>query len=245
MADDAPNTADQAPSKKRPKKPGKKPKGAALPGGVSPTTGRPRGAPRGKNDPTIPWDQIEREYVWGDTLRQNPDGTFVRKYPTFKALGEKFKVAPSLVHYYAKKGGWQDRRLRCISMTREEYDREVAKSRARRIVDAERLLEDWLGKFAEKLESGAVRADSVSDLNTVVRLQKFLKGEAESRTEQKTTLSLDQLTARHKATRVQLVEADGEVAGELAPEADEAAALAGADEALEGRGREAPPASEG
>ncbi len=185
------------------------------------------GRPRGRFDPSIPWVDIENAYVWGDTIEQGPGGVFQKKYPSFRDLGRRFKVAPSLVHYYAKRGKWHDRRLAVASLSKEEFDKEAAKSRAREAVSALGVLDVWLQKFSENVEQGKVRADSIADLNTVIRLKKFLEGDADSRTEQRVVVSLEQLQDRHRDQRSRVLAAAGPVAGELAANADEDAALRG------------------
>jgi hypothetical protein len=182
------------------------------------STGRGTGRPKGRHDPDINWEAIENEYVWGETISRKPDGTYVRKYLTFLQIGEKYGVSKSLVHYYAKKQGWEDRRLRAISTTKEEFDKEMSKSRARETVEAIEVLDEWLLEFAANVKAKKVRADSIGDLNTVVRLKQYLKGEADSRAEQKVIVSLETLQARHRTLRGKVVEADGAVAGELGDE---------------------------
>ena len=184
-------------------------------------TGRNRGRPRGRNDPSIDWDAVENAYVWGETIRQREDGSYVRAYPTFKQLGEKFKVAPSLVHYYAKKQKWLDRRLSVIKQTREEFDALRSKSAARKTVNALEVLEAWLVKFAKNVEEEKVRADSIQDLDKVVRLMAFIEGKGDSRVEHRVTITLEALQQRHAVIRARVIEADGAVAGEIKPGEDE------------------------
>lgn len=182
------------------------------------STRRGTGRPKGRHDPNIDWEAIENEYVWGETISRKPDGTYLRKYPTLLQIGEKYGVSKSLVHYYAKKKGWEERRLSAISTTKEEFDKEMAKSRARETVEAVEVLDQWLLQFVDNVRTKKVRADAISDLNTVVRLKQFLKGEADTRSEQNVIVSLEQLQARHKTFRGKVVESDGAVAGELGEE---------------------------
>jgi hypothetical protein len=188
----------------------------------SASAGRARGRSGVRNDPTIDWEAIENAYVWGDTLGQREDGSYVRKYPTFKQLGEKFKVSGSLVHYYAKKQKWLDRRLAVQAKTKQELDEALVKSRVLETVNASSVLDVWLRKFRDNVNDGKVPAVSITDLNTVVRLQKFLAGEGDTRTEMHVHLTLDALHARHAAMRARVGDASGEVAGELPPGEDPA-----------------------
>jgi hypothetical protein len=186
--------------------------------GITTSTGRGTGRPKGRHDPDINWEAIEADYVWGETISKRADGTYVRKYPTLVQIGDKHGISKSLVHYYAKKQGWEDRRLRAISTTKEEFDKEMSKSRARETVEAMEVLDEWLREFAENVRLKKVRADSIGDLNTVVRLKQFLKGEADSRSEQKVVVSLETLQTRHRNNRGRVDEADGAYAGELGDE---------------------------
>jgi hypothetical protein len=173
----------------------------------------------------VDWEAVENDYVWGETLSQREDGSYVRKYPTFKQLGKKFGCAPSVVHYYAKRGNWADRRLRAIKQTKEEFDAELAKSRARSTADVVETMDRWIKGFDDKLRQGKVDTTSVVDLDKIVRLRAFVLGQGDSRTEVKVTVTLDMLQQRHQASRARLLDAVGPVAGELPNE--EAAVLAG------------------
>ena len=184
---------------------------------------------RGAHDPRVKpaservdWEAVENEYVWGETLSQRPDGSYVRKYPTFKQLGKKFGVAPSVVHYYAKRGNWADRRLSAIKQTKEEFDSELAKSRARGTLNVIETLDLWIEKFSQALQANKVDTSTVADLNTVARLRNFLMGGGDSRQETKVEITLEMLHQRHQQNRRLVVEAHGEVAGELAAEEDPA-----------------------
>jgi hypothetical protein len=211
-ANDVEEASKEEPSKlvKSTKNKGKK--------GADTSTGRGTGRPKGRHDPDINWEAIEADYVWGETISKREDGTYVRKYPTLVQIGDKHGISKSLVHYYAKKHGWEDRRLRAISTTKEEFDKEMSKSRARETVEAMEVLDEWLLAFAENVRLKKVRADSIGDLNTVVRLKQFLKGDADSRSEQKVVVSLETLQARHRNNRGRVDEADGAYAGELGDE---------------------------
>ncbi len=184
-------------------------------------TGRDRGRPRGRNDPSIDWEAIENAYVWGTTVKKREDGSYVREYPTFKSLGEKYKIAPSLVHYYAKRGKWLDRRLSVIKQTKAEFDQALAKSAARESVDALEVIDLWLREFERNIKANKVRADNVNDLDKILRLKAFLEGKGDSRVEHKVTVTLEALQERHAAQRARVIEAHGEVAGEIEPGEDE------------------------
>lgn len=208
----------------------------------SPKNGKAR---RPHRDPSIDWQAIENAYVWGDTIGQRPDGSYLRSYPTLKKLGEKFNVIPTLIHYHAKRGNWQERRLACQQQTQAEFDAELAKARARETVDALGVLNRWLRKFDENVRAGKVRADSIADLNTVMRLQKFLEGGGADRVQHDVRITLEQLQQRHQQLRGRVLAAAGDVAGELAasdgdPLAGEVVESVGEEGAHEGEARETP-----
>ncbi len=167
----------------------------------------------------IDWEAIETEYVWGDTLGQREDGTFLRKYPTFKQLAKKYGLATATVHYHAKRGKWADRRLAVIAKTKAAFDEELAKARGRESANVVDTLDRWIKKFDANLTADKIPADTVSDLNTVVRLRSFVLGGGDSRTEARVLVTLDMLHDRHAKQRGRIIEAHGEVAGEL-PESD-------------------------
>lgn len=177
----------------------------------------------------VSWDLLEDAYVWGEDVRQKADGSFERSYPRLKDLADRAGVSTSRVHQIAKKKGWISRREKVAQLTREEYeklkqsDQERAKARARRTTDALAVLEEWIAKFAEGLDAGTIKPASMSDLNIALRLRAFLKGEAESRSEQKIVHSLEELASRHLRIRSRAALTDGELGGVLPPGAGEQA----------------------
>jgi len=190
-------------------------------GNGSNTRSRRRGRPRGSFIADIPWLEIEKAYVYGDPLEgseNDPAMVERRRYPSLRELGERYGVHYSLIGRKARSLNWLKRRETFKNALAEETDRAVAKAAALSTADAVGLIDTWIGRFEENLRSKRVRADNVSDLNTIMRLREFLLGNADQRSETNTTISLNAMQERFRARQADR---------EQATEAHAAAALAG------------------
>jgi hypothetical protein len=164
------------------------------------------GRPRRGTKPPIPWDEIEKEYICGEIMRQLEDGSFERHYPSIRDLAEKFSVQRTLVGYHSRRHNWPARREEFRNELRTEIQQMRAKARALTIEEAMGILDAYLEKFRAAVESGHVRVDSITDFNTAMRLRQFLGGEADSRQEIQGGLTLEAIQARHAKVRQQLDE---------------------------------------
>jgi len=165
---------------------------------------RRRGRPRGQFDATINWLSIEKEYLYGDPLEAESNDPAIpkpRHYPSLRELGARHGVHYSLIGRKAKALGWAKRRESFKKALDEETDRAVAKSAALSTADAVGIIDTWVGRFEENLRGKRVRADSVGDLNTVLRLREFLLGNADTRTETSTAITLEAMQARFRDRR--------------------------------------------
>ena len=176
------------------------------------------GRPRRGDHPPIPWDDIERAYVCGETIRQREDGSFERVYPSIRDLAEKFGVNRSLIGYHCHRHNWPEQRRAFRDKVRIESREAEAKARARPIEDALGILDRYLGRFREAVESGHVRVDAISDFNTAVRLKEFLRGGADSRQEIQGVVTLEQMQQRHARLREEVAAMDAQLAGVVPPE---------------------------
>jgi hypothetical protein len=172
-----------------------------------------RGRPRKGDRPPIPWDEIEKAYVSGEIVRQLDDGSFERSYPSIRELAQKFGVHRSLVGYHSRRHNWPKQRRDYQDQLKVEMRRAQAKARALSTEDGLAILDAYLGKFREAVESGHVRVDSIADFNTAMRLREFLLGGADSRQEIQGALTLEEMQARHRRLRDQLAGLDPALAG--------------------------------
>lgn len=177
-----------------------------------------RGRPRRGDRPPIAWDAIERGYVCGEVVRQLPDGSFERSYPSIRDLAAKFGVSRSLVGYHSRRHNWPEQRLAFRDKVRTEIHQNEARTRALEASDALAVLDAYLAKFREAVESGRVRVDTISDFNVAVRLKQFLEGGADSRQEVRGGITLEEIQERHRRMREQLATMDDALAGVVVPD---------------------------
>lgn len=160
--------------------------------------GRP---PKG-SDPAFPRDLVEQILVYGETV--DVPGTDAKEvvYPSYRDVAARFDVSQSLIAEFAKKRNCLVRRKQMQKHTRELSDQKLAELRADRISlgrdDAIRLVDKCLLEFDESVTEGRIRCESISDLNTLLRLKSFLLGDADSRSELIDGLTLEDIQRRHK-----------------------------------------------
>jgi hypothetical protein len=170
---------------------------------------RGRGRPRGRHDPSINWDEIETTFVHGVKVEEGDNGQAGgRRWLSFRELGERFGVSHALVHKRAQRYGWTERRDKFKATFRELLDEEVAKHLATSTADVVAIIDGWIRDFATSVREGKVRHDAIADLNTAARLREFLLGNADARSEQNVSLSLDEMQSRHRELKT-IVEAHG------------------------------------
>jgi hypothetical protein len=172
------------------------------------TTKRKQGRPRRGETPKVPWDEIEKAYVCGETLNQQDDGSFERRYPSIRDLATRFGVHRSLIGYHCRRHNWPDQRLRFRDSVRTEIHQSETKARAISTEEVVWILDRYIEKFREAVESGHVRVDSISDFNVAARLKQFLLGGADSRQEIQGAITLEEIQARHRRLRDQLADLD-------------------------------------
>lgn len=160
---------------------------------------RARGRPRGRFDPKIDWTMIRNRFVRGD-VEMGADGPRV-VYASLRKLAEQHGVSHQSIHQKIQAEGWLTERDRFQQATTHKTDEKVAEARAEATVDALRVTDKWLARFAANVEANLVRADMVNDFDKLVRLREFLLGNAESRKDVNTTVSLDTLQARYAESR--------------------------------------------
>lgn len=182
---------------------------------------RRRGRPRGRTDPSIDWEPIERAYVYGDEVTKadfEGSGQTItdRHFPTVRELAARFNMSKSNVQYRVKRYGWQAKRDQYRKTFEQELTLAIAKARALSTADAVAILDSYIRQFADSIVEGRVRADAIADLNTAMRLKAFMQGEADSRSAVAHTVSLDALQAAHRNARPDEVPSD-EIAGVLPP----------------------------
>jgi hypothetical protein len=132
---------------------------------------------------------------------------FVEDSASFGQIAKAIGVARQVVHRHAHREGWPAQRTARTEGGTPPVPVAERTPPGRRPV--EEIVLAFIDRFAESLRAGRVRTDSVGDLDKAVRLLAFARGEADSRKETRTTLSLEVLQKRHLETR-QIIETIGE-----------------------------------
>ncbi len=184
---------------------------------------RKRGRPRKGDSPRFPWTEIEREYVFGERVVEKHDGSFERRFPSIGELAKKYGIVRSLVGYHSKRQNWAKQRRDYQNELTLEIRRAAATARGFSTQDGLGILDRYLEKFREAVESGHVRVDSITDFNTAMRLREFLQGGAESRQEIQGALTLEEMQARHRRLREAVAALDANLAGVVVREEPDAA----------------------
>jgi hypothetical protein len=196
---------------------------------------RPRGGrPKRGAGKHIPWAELEEAYVRSEAVRERPDGSFERTYPSIRDLADRYGVHRTLVGRRSKRYDWLGKRAALENEVQQQTQSLRAEARALSNNDALGVVDSYLERFRQALDEGKVRVDSVQDLNIALRLRQFLLGGADSRKEINVSVSLEVMQQRHRELREQVAVLDAELAGvvspaEAAPGGSELAALPQAD----------------
>ncbi len=185
----------------------------------SPKGTRPPGRPRGRFDPRLDWDLIEREYVTGIAGEPtNSSHVAARHWPTFRELGARHDVSHARVHQKSKRYQWKQRREIAKQNYAIHLDEAIVKAAALSTAEQVGYLDDYIRRFGRSIQEGKVRVDVITDLDRAARLREFLLGNADTRTESNHKLSLVTMQERFKSRQGAKVQAGDALA---------AAALAG------------------
>lgn len=183
---------------------------------------RNRGRPSKADAPIVPWNDVDRLLVFGETAKDEASGTEAMRFPSFREVATRYGVSKSLVGKYATKHNCLKRREENRLREQIRFETEVVKKRAKAralSTDEEiRIIDDYLRGFDEALAEGRVRYDNPGDFNTMLRLKEFKLGRADSRQEIHGVLTLEEIQARHRRMRDELDGIDARLAGTVVPE---------------------------
>lgn len=186
---------------------------------------RQRGRPSKADAPLVPWNEVDGLLVLGETVTDEANGQSVRRFPSFREVGQRYSVSKSLIGRYAAKHNCLKRREENRVREQIQFETEVVKKRAKaRAIstdDAVRIIDDYLRCFEEALEEGRVRFDNAGDFNTMLRLKEFVQGRADSRQEIHGMLTLEEIQARHRRLRDELDALDPGLSGAVVGDEDE------------------------
>jgi len=160
------------------------------------------GRPRKADGPKVPYDVVDRLLVYGEEV-ESQNGGVTLVYPSYREVADRFGVSNSLIAQYSKKHNCLRRRKQQEGRAKAKADKQLVEMRASSLAvshdHALQIVDDYILQFEKALADGRVRTDSPGDLNTMIRLKKFLEGGPDSRQEIHATLSLEDLQARHRA----------------------------------------------
>jgi hypothetical protein len=180
--------------------------------------------------PGINWVLAEQLYVHGELVEAGD--AMVRVYPTFKAIGERCGTSKENVTGRAARYNWRELRRdakldRMANRTDDRINRKTRAldvavdvtgdtSRKKKRRSPEETLLDYLDLCDTQLQLGRIKADTVGDIDKAIRTLAFVRGQADSRREVRTTVSLEVLQAKHASYRVTASPSDEDlVAGVL------------------------------
>jgi len=177
---------------------------------------RKPGRPRKAEAPLISYEELDRLLVFGE-VQLLEDGTSTTVYPTYRALAERFGVAPSVIASYAKSRNCLKRREQTATRVAVRTEEKLIDLRAEALAVGEarlvQMIDEFLLAFEKALKEGRVRADNPTDVNTLVRLKQFILGGADSRQEVRNILSLEALQERYARTMREQRDASPAMAG--------------------------------
>ena len=169
---------------------------------------RPRGRPRRADAPVIPWDEVDKLLVFGESVKEEATGREMRSFPSYGDLAERYGVSKARIGQYAKRAECLRRRQEAHLRERARFDEKVSERRAEaRAVGSEdvvRIIDGFIEGFRKAVEEQKVRFDSPADLDRLVRLKELVLGQADSRQELQGGLTLDSIQQRHQQLRRQV-----------------------------------------
>lgn len=161
---------------------------------------RAPGRPRRADAPKVPWEEVERLLVTGEEV-ENENGFIVVHYPSYRDLGVRYGVAPSLIAGFSQRHNClrrrKDTKIRAQALAESLVIERRAADLAVTTEDALRIIDMGIIEFGKALEEGRARVDTVADLNTLLRLKQLLLGDADSRQEVVHGISLEDLQQKH------------------------------------------------
>lgn len=161
------------------------------------------GRPPRQNGPLFPVDEVDRLLVHGEPGEPEDGGMECIRYPTCRELADRYGVSRQAISNFSQKHNCLARRRVAKERARKLSDEKMAHKRADVLAyqrdEQITLIDRYLERFEESLDEDRVRADNVSDFNTMCRLRAYLMGDAESRHEVHSGMpTLEELQRRHK-----------------------------------------------
>jgi hypothetical protein len=169
---------------------------------------RPRGRPKRADAPVVPWDEVDRLLIFGETIKDPKTGQEAVRFPSLADLAKRYGISRNLVWRYSNRAKCFQRREEARLKTQARFEQKVieqtANSRAAASSDVGEIVNVFVSAFRRALDEGRVRTDSPSDLDRLIRLRALIDGGPDSRSELTGTVTLEALQARHRRLRDQV-----------------------------------------
>lgn len=163
---------------------------------------RVRGKKPSPDMPPIPYEEMERLLIYGETVHDPTIGKTAVVYPSLRQLADRFGVSQTTVWKLSKRRNCLKRREEVTVRKAKRVEKRVVEmqteARALAIHDELRLVDDTLVAAWEDIKKGSLKIQNIADLNVAIRLKKFLQGEVESRVAVEHGVGLEAIQARHK-----------------------------------------------
>jgi AcrR family transcriptional regulator len=170
---------------------------------------RPTGRPRGGFSADIDWERAQGLFAGGEL--------------SLSEIAARVGTSKQNLHKHAKRFGWIERReaarrrdssapAKLMALESRERSAPAGETPPSRSIEA--ILGAYIDLFADAVEKGNIRHDTLADLERAVRLLQFVRGQAESIKSTHTTISLERMQIRHRELRdLMAATLDDEVAG--------------------------------
>jgi hypothetical protein len=92
--------------------------------------GRKMGRPRNADRPVIPWEEVDRLLVFGETVRDEETGREDVRYPSLRELGRRYGVSGALIGRYSVQHRCMERREENSARERISFEQKVVEKLA-------------------------------------------------------------------------------------------------------------------
>lgn len=145
--------------------------------------------------------EMERLLVEGELITGS-DGKQTRVFPHGCEIAERLGVSNAWVSKFANKHRCFQRRAEYQAKVQAKVQQKLVRQEAKRIAfDTERsvsLCDKVLARYEDMLDERGVGNFTVADMNTVIRLRRYLQGDADSRQEVTNAITLSSLQTAHR-----------------------------------------------
>jgi hypothetical protein len=148
----------------------------------------------------LPIAEIERLLVHGEPYIDEDEQTIIR-YPHHTELARRYGTTTHVIKEIARHGKCQIRRKEANKEARIMLDRQMVELRVRSEVESKKLvlslIDQYIDKFGDALQTEKVRINDVKDFDRLIRLREFVQGNPDSRREVTGGITLEAIQRRY------------------------------------------------